>query len=77
MRKFFLSDHNATDAIDAMTQQTLYATNAINLNYTDKMSMAHGVEVRVPLLDQDLVALAARLPDGMKQRGRIGRRSRP
>jgi len=43
-----------------------------NLNYTDNMSMAHGVEVRVPLLDQDLVALAARLPDGMKQRGRIG-----
>ena len=34
--------------------------------------MAHGVEVRVPLLDQDLVALAARLPDGMKQRGRTG-----
>ena len=32
--------------------------------------MEHGVEVRVPLLDQDLVALAARLPDGMKQRGR-------
>ena len=37
------------------------------------MSMAHGVEVRVPLLDQDLVALAARLPDGMKQGGRTGR----
>lgn len=35
--------------------------------------MAHGVEVRVPLLDQDLVALAARLPDGMKQRGRTGK----
>ncbi len=34
--------------------------------------MAHGVEVRVPLLDQDLVALAARFPDGMKQRGRTG-----
>ncbi len=44
-----------------------------NLNYTDKMSMAHGVEVRVPLLDQDLVALATRLPDGMKQRGRTGK----
>jgi len=30
-----------------------------NLHDTDNMSMAHGVEVRVPLLDQDLVALAA------------------
>lgn len=38
-----------------------------NLNYTDKMSMAAGVEVRVPLLDPDLVAFAARLPSQMKQ----------
>ena len=39
-----------------------------NLNYTDKMSMAHGVEVRVPLLDQDLVAYAGQLPVALKQR---------
>ena len=44
-----------------------------NLNYTDKMSMAAGVEVRVPLLDPDLVALAARLPVQYKQRGREGK----
>jgi len=44
-----------------------------NLNYTDKMSMATGVEVRVPLLDLDLVALAARLPVEYKQRGREGK----
>ena len=30
-----------------------------NLNYTDKMSMAAGVEVRVPFLDPDFVALAS------------------
>ena len=40
-----------------------------NLNYTDKMSMAHGVEVRVPLLDHDVVAHAGRLPIAFKQRG--------
>lgn len=44
-----------------------------NLNYTDKMSMAVGVEVRVPLLDPDLIALAARLPVEYKQRGKIGK----
>ena len=44
-----------------------------NLNYTDKMSMAAGIEVRVPFLDVDLVALAARLPVEFKQRGRIGK----
>ncbi len=35
--------------------------------------MASGVEVRVPLLDPDLVALAARLPLHYKQRGRVGK----
>ena len=44
-----------------------------NLNYTDKMSMACGVEVRVPLLDPDLVALAASLPPKYKQRGGVSK----
>jgi asparagine synthase (glutamine-hydrolysing) len=44
-----------------------------NLNYVDKVSMANGVEVRVPLLDLELVALAARLPLRMKQHGRLGK----
>ncbi len=44
-----------------------------NLNYTDKMSMAMGVEVRVPLLDPDLINLAASLPDHYKQRGKTGK----
>lgn len=40
-----------------------------NLNYTDKMSMAAGVETRVPFLDPELMALAARIPDGFRQHG--------
>jgi asparagine synthase (glutamine-hydrolysing) len=44
-----------------------------NLNYADKMSMAEGVEVRVPFLDPDLVALAARLPVTYKQHGLTGK----
>lgn len=44
-----------------------------NLAYTDKMSMACGVEVRVPLLDPDLMALAARLPVSFKQHGKTGK----
>lgn len=44
-----------------------------NLNYTDKMGMATGVEIRVPLLDPDLVALAAKLPVHLKQHGRTGK----
>ena len=44
-----------------------------NLLYTDKMSMAAGVEVRVPFLDNDLVRLANALPAHVKQRGRHGK----
>ncbi len=44
-----------------------------NLNYTDKMGMAAGVEIRVPLLDPDLVSFAARLPVQYKQRGNVGK----
>lgn len=44
-----------------------------NLTYTDKMSMAAGVEVRVPFLDLDLVDFASRIPPRFKQRGRTGK----
>jgi asparagine synthase (glutamine-hydrolysing) len=44
-----------------------------NLTYTDKMSMAVGVEVRVPLLDLELVEFASRVPPRFKQRGKIGK----
>ena len=44
-----------------------------NLLYSDKMSMAAGVEVRVPFLDNDLVEFAARIPPNLKQRGGEGK----
>lgn len=44
-----------------------------NLNYTDKTSMKSGVEVRVPLLDINLVEFAAKIPTQMKQNGRLGK----
>ncbi len=44
-----------------------------NLTYTDKMSMAAGVEVRVPFLDLDMIDFAARIPERLKQRGTVGK----
>jgi asparagine synthase (glutamine-hydrolysing) len=41
----------------------------LNLTYTDKMSMAASTEVRVPLLDDEVVAVASKLPPGLKLRG--------
>ncbi|MEM6986253.1 MAG: asparagine synthase (glutamine-hydrolyzing) [Pseudomonadota bacterium] len=44
-----------------------------NLNYTDKLGMAEGVEIRVPLIDPNLVEFAATVPNGFKQRGKVGK----
>ena len=44
-----------------------------NLNYTDRAGMSAGVEVRVPLLDVDLIDFAAKIPASMKQAGGEGK----
>ena len=44
-----------------------------NLNYTDRAGMSAGVEVRVPLLDTDLIRFAAGIPASMKQTGSEGK----
>jgi asparagine synthase (glutamine-hydrolysing) len=44
-----------------------------NLNYTDKMSMAHGVEVRVPFLEKRVAECASRIHTKFKQHGRHGK----
>jgi asparagine synthase (glutamine-hydrolysing) len=65
------ADRSRLERMLALEQRFFLADH--NLLYTDKMSMAVGVEVRVPFLDLDLVELAARIPDRLKQRGRTGK----
>lgn len=55
-----------------LMEQRFFLTDH-NLIYTDKMSMAAGVETRVPFLDLDLVEFAAGIPPKYKQRGRTGK----
>jgi asparagine synthase (glutamine-hydrolysing) len=55
-------------------QQILYADlklflPCLNLENTDKTSMANSVEMRVPFLDRTLVERAAAMPDAQKVRG--------
>jgi asparagine synthase (glutamine-hydrolysing) len=40
----------------------------------DRMTMAHGLEARSPLLDRAVVEYAAALPDALKRRGARGKR---
>jgi asparagine synthase (glutamine-hydrolysing) len=49
---------------------TKYFLTDHNLNYTDKLSMAVGVESRVPFLDLELVDFACRLPVEIKLKGK-------
>lgn len=54
------------DRLLALEQRFFLADH--NLIYFDKMSMAVGVEVRVPFLDLELVEFAARIPASLKVR---------
>jgi asparagine synthase (glutamine-hydrolysing) len=66
-----LVNSSPLDQMLALEQRFFLADH--NLNYTDKMSMAAGVETRVPFLDLDLVNFAARIPDKFKQKGGTGK----
>ncbi len=55
---------------DALQGELVYITEALhntNLQRGDRMSMAHGLEARVPFLDVQSVALALSLPPEWKQ----------
>jgi asparagine synthase (glutamine-hydrolysing) len=52
----------------SLFELSCYLQNVL-LRDTDVMSMAHGLEVREPLLDQDLVELVATLPGSLKRQG--------
>jgi asparagine synthase (glutamine-hydrolysing) len=66
-----LTSASPLDQMLALEQRFFLADH--NLNYTDKMSMAAGVEVRVPFLDLDLVDFASHIPNKFKQRGSVGK----
>ncbi|MCP3669439.1 MAG: asparagine synthase (glutamine-hydrolyzing) [Gammaproteobacteria bacterium] len=65
---------DSMSALQKMLQlDTKYFLVDHNLNYTDKVSMAEGIEVRVPLVDMAMVDVAASIPDMYKQHGRHGK----
>jgi asparagine synthase (glutamine-hydrolysing) len=55
-----------------LLEQRFFMTNH-NLIYTDRMSMATGVEVRVPFLDPRMLELASSIPDKYLQKRSIGK----
>jgi asparagine synthase (glutamine-hydrolysing) len=69
----YMSHWNARPAASSLAR-TLYADQKTYLvellMKQDQMSMAASIESRVPFLDHPLVEFAARIPDGLKIRGR-------
>jgi asparagine synthase (glutamine-hydrolysing) len=65
---------NRADAVD-LVDRMLYADSQVRLPdhsvmILDRMTMAHGLEARSPLMDHEMAEFAARLPSRLKVRGR-------
>lgn len=66
----FFSESASPTAIDKvlqLDQQVMLVDDPVKR--VDNMTMAHGLEARVPFLDHELVELAARIPAELKVRG--------
>lgn len=66
----FFADSNSRSAIDKtlqLDQQIMLVDDPVKR--VDNMTMAHGLEARVPFLDHELVELAARIPAELKVKG--------
>jgi asparagine synthase (glutamine-hydrolysing) len=65
-------DHG--DCVDTMMAiDRRYDLLSLNLTYTDRMSMAVGVEARVPFLDFELVRVMNAIPASLKVKGSQGK----
>lgn len=64
------------DALSRQLTETMFAVSLPSdmLRKVDMMSMRASIEVRVPLLDEEVVALGAALPHRLKTNGRSGKR---
>ncbi|MFT5658676.1 MAG: asparagine synthase (glutamine-hydrolyzing) [Gammaproteobacteria bacterium] len=54
------------DALQAELRRSVLAMHNINLQRVDRMTMANGLEARVPFLDRDFLDLAFRIPASLK-----------
>jgi len=62
------------DAVNRMCGTDIaFFMEGLNLTYTDRASMAHAVEVRVPYIDKEVIEYAMLLPQAFKIRGRTSK----
>ncbi len=67
--KDYVNQYTNDEIIETMMKvDHQYDLLSLNLTYTDRMSMAVGVEVRVPFLDFELINIMNSIPNNMKIR---------
>ena len=64
------------DDLEAELLRSVKGLHQLNLQRADRTSMAHGLEARVPFLDLDVIAVAARVPVTWKLPGEHGQEKR-
>jgi asparagine synthase (glutamine-hydrolysing) len=62
----YLRGFSDPDRLHAEITRTVEGLHNLNLQRCDRVTMAHGLEARVPLLDREVIALALRLPAASK-----------
>lgn len=60
------------DQLQAELERSVRGLHNLNLQRCDRVTMAHGLEARVPFLDLDMVAVAEQIPVSWKLPGRLG-----
>ncbi|MBO0804802.1 MAG: asparagine synthase (glutamine-hydrolyzing) [Nocardiopsaceae bacterium] len=63
---YYHREHPDPGALDRELERTLGQLHGLNLQRCDRVTMAHGLEARVPFLDSDVIAHAMSLPPELK-----------
>lgn len=69
----YYHDIEDADALQAELRSSVSRMHNINLQRVDRMSMAHGLEARVPFLDREVIALGLSLPVDIRLKKEQGR----
>jgi asparagine synthase (glutamine-hydrolysing) len=65
----YLRRYDDPDRLHAEITRTVESLHNLNLQRCDRVTMAHGLEARVPFLDREVIAFALRLPAAAKLAG--------
>jgi len=65
----YLEDFRTEDELHTELVRTIEGLHDLNLQRADRVTMAHGLEARVPFLELDMISLGLSLPAGWKLSG--------